>query len=71
MDFHIKETNDTSFSTDNFLNIDNSILKLENANKKRWKYANMLLPSVFIIGFGFFRMRREKNQSEMLKKIYD
>jgi len=45
--------------------------KLENSTKKRWKYANMLLPSVFIIGFGFFRMRREKNQSEMLKQIYD
>ena len=45
--------------------------KLENTTKKRWKYANMLLPSVLIIGFGFFRMRREKNQAEILKKIYD
>jgi ABC-type uncharacterized transport system involved in gliding motility auxiliary subunit len=45
--------------------------KLENNTKKRWKYANMLLPSVFIIGFGFFRMRKEKNHSEMLKQIYD
>ena len=45
--------------------------KLENQTKKRWKYANMLLPSVLIIGFGFFRMRREKNQAEMLKQIYD
>jgi len=45
--------------------------KLENTTKKRWKYANMLLPSVLIIGFGFFRMRREKNQAEMLKQIYD
>jgi len=24
-----------------------------------------------IIGFGFFRMRREKNQAEILKQIYD
>ena len=45
--------------------------KLENTTKKRWKYANMLLPSVLIIGFGFFRMRREKNQAEILKQIYD
>ena len=44
---------------------------LENTTKKRWKYANMLLPSVLIIGFGFFRMRREKNQAEILKQIYD
>ena len=45
--------------------------KLENRTKKRWKYANMLLPSVLIIGFGFFIMRREKNQAEILKQIYD
>jgi ABC-type uncharacterized transport system involved in gliding motility auxiliary subunit len=44
---------------------------LENTTKKRWKYANMLLPSVLIIGFGFFRMRREKHQAEILKQIYD
>ena len=45
--------------------------KLEIKTKKRWKYANMLLPSVLIISFGFFRMRREKNQAEILKQIYD
>ena len=31
----------------------------------------IFLLAVLIIGFGFFRMRREKNQAEMLKQIYD
>ena len=39
--FHIKETNDTSFSTDNFVNIDNSILKLENASTTNDAFVNM------------------------------
>ena len=39
--FHIKETNDTSFSTNNFTNIDNSILKLENASTTNDAFVNM------------------------------
>ena len=39
--FHIKETNDTSFSIDNFTNIDNSILKLENASTTNDAFVNM------------------------------
>ena len=39
--FHIKETNDASFSIDNFTNIDNSILKLENASTTNDAFVNM------------------------------
>ena len=39
--FHIKETNDTSFSIDNFTNVDNSILKLENASTTNDAFVNM------------------------------
>ena len=39
--------------------------------KKRWKLANLVLPSLLIIGFGFLRIRKEKNQAEVLKQIYD
>jgi hypothetical protein len=39
--FHIKETNDTSFSTDNFVDINNSILKLENASTTNDAFVNM------------------------------
>ena len=45
--------------------------RMKDKTKKRWKFANMLLPSALIIGFGFFRIKREKNQAEVLKQIYD
>ena len=45
--------------------------RMKDKTKKRWKFANMILPSALIIGFGFFRLRREKNQAEVLKQIYD
>ena len=31
----------------------------------------LVLPSLLIIGFGFLRIRKEKNQAEVLKQIYD
>ena len=45
--------------------------KLKNSKKKRWKFANMVLPTLLIMGFGFYRIRREKIQAEVLKQIYD
>ena len=45
--------------------------RMMDRKKKRWKFANMVLPSTLIIGFGVFRYRREKNQAEVLKQIYD
>ena len=45
--------------------------RMMDKKKKRWKFANIVLPSTLIIGFGVFRYRREKNQAEVLKQIYD
>jgi len=45
--------------------------ELEDGTKKNWKFANLFLPSIFIIGFGFIRMRKEKQKSEILRQIYD
>ena len=45
--------------------------RMVDRKKKRWKFANMVLPSTLIIGFGVLRYRREKNQAEVLKQIYD
>ena len=45
--------------------------RMKDKKKKRWKFANMILPSALIIGFGFFRLRKEKNEAEVLKQIYD
>ena len=44
---------------------------MSDKTKKRWKFANMVLPSALIIAFGAFRMRKEKNEAEVLKQIYD
>ena len=44
---------------------------MRDKTKKRWKFANMVLPSALIIAFGAFRMRKEKNEAEVLKQIYD
>ena len=45
--------------------------KMKNKIKKRWKFINLALPSFLIIGFGIFRFRKDKNQAEVLKQIYD
>ena len=45
--------------------------KLEDDTKNRWKLANILLPSLFIVGFGFIRLRGEKNRATMLEELYD
>ena len=45
--------------------------EMDDASKRTWKYANMLLPSILVIGFGFYRMREEKKNAEILRQIYD
>ncbi len=45
--------------------------EIKDSSKKNWKYINMLLPSILIISFGFWRFRKEKFKAEMLKQIYD
>ena len=45
--------------------------ELEDDSKVRWKWANILLPSLFIIGFGFIRLRSEKNRATLLEELYD
>ena len=45
--------------------------EIEDSTKRNWKYANMLLPSILIILFGFYRMRGEKQNAEILRQIYD
>ena len=45
--------------------------EISDSSKKNWKYMNMLLPSILIISFGFWRFKKEKFKAEMLKQIYD
>lgn len=44
---------------------------LADSTRKRWKWFNMLIPSLLIIAFGFYRMRKESKRAEILRQIYD
>jgi len=45
--------------------------ELKDDEKSRWKWINILLPSILVVGFGFFRLKRENSRSIILKEIYD
>ena len=45
--------------------------ELDDKEKSRWKWINILLPSILIIGFGFIRIKRENNRAKVLEEIYD
>lgn len=45
--------------------------EITDSAKKRWKWANIILPSLLIISFGIFRMKRQSKQSKMLEEMYD
>jgi len=45
--------------------------ELEDAEKSRWKWINILMPSILIVGFGFIRLKRENNRAKVLEEIYD
>lgn len=44
---------------------------LEDSTRKKWKWANMLLPSLLVLTFGFFHTRKEKKHADILRQIYD
>ena len=45
--------------------------ELEDATRKKWKWANMFIPSLLVLTFGFFQMRKEKKHADILRQIYD
>ena len=40
------------------------------AAKKSWKWVNITLTSLLIVGFGLVRMRRQKSRSNVLEELY-
>ncbi len=38
--------------------------------KKTWKWINIVLPSLLIVGFGLVRMRQQKRRSSVLEELY-
>ena len=49
---------------------DRPLMKLEDDSRKRWKWANILLPSIIIVGLGFIRIRQGNKRADILKQIY-
>ena len=49
---------------------DRPLQKLEDDVKARWKWINILLPSILVVAFGGLRMRREKSRTKVLEEIY-
>ena len=45
--------------------------KLEDATRKNWKWANILLPTLLIVSFGIIQLKREKGRANILEQIYD
>ena len=45
--------------------------ELEDKEKSRWKWINILLPSLLVVGFGFIRIKRENSRAKILEEIYD
>ena len=45
--------------------------ELEDNSRRRWKWANILLPSLIIVGFGFMRIKQGKNRADVLRQIYE
>ena len=45
--------------------------EIDNGTRRRWKWVNVILPSLIIIGIGMYRSKREKNKAEILKQIYE
>ena len=45
--------------------------ELDDDTRIRWKWINILLPSLLVIGVGLLHMRREKNRADILRQIYD
>ena len=44
--------------------------ELTNGQKSFWKWTNILLPSLLVLLYGFFRMKRNKTKQNILEEIY-
>lgn len=45
--------------------------EIEDGTRKRWKWINIILPSLLIIGLGFYKLKNENKRAEILRQIYD
>ena len=47
------------------------LMELTDNNKSRWKWFNILFPTILIICLGLLHLNKEKNRSKVLEEIYD
>ena len=45
--------------------------KITDDAKRTWKWVNGLLPSLLIVGFGFWRLRGNKQRTKHIEELYD
>lgn len=45
--------------------------ELSDGERRNWKWLNIFMPTVLIIGFGLFRNRKQKNIARRLEELYD
>ena len=45
--------------------------KITDDAKRTWKWVNGLLPSLLIVGFGFWRLRGNKRRTKHIEELYD
>jgi len=45
--------------------------ELSDANRKTWKWINIVMPTVLVVGFGFFRNRKQKASARRVEELYD
>ena len=46
------------------------LAQISDPEKSKWKWANILVPPVLIIGYGIFRRNRRTNRAKVLEEIY-
>ncbi|MEA1881523.1 MAG: GldG family protein [Candidatus Marinimicrobia bacterium] len=44
--------------------------EVSDESKKTWKWVNITLPSLLIVGFGLIRIRQQKRRSDILEELY-
>lgn len=45
--------------------------EISDESKKTWKWLNITLPSLLIVGFGFVRLHRQRKRANIMEEIYD
>ena len=47
------------------------LLDLSDGERRNWKWLNIFMPTVLVVGFGLFRSRKQKTQARRLEELYD